>query len=97
MVGLAKQHPSLIISQDKLNGDRFLLGVQNGVVDLRTGDLRPEAQEDLRRTFVTRLLEAGIDLNTTRQLAGHSDIKTTARYDLRDQKAQKRAVQMLTF
>lgn len=39
---------------------------------------------DLRRTFVTQLLEAGIDINTARQLAGHNDIQTTARYDLRD-------------
>jgi len=50
---------------------------------------------DLRRTFVTQLLEAGVDINTTRQLAGHSDIQTTARYDLRDVKSQKRAMQQL--
>jgi len=41
---------------------------------------------DFRRTFVTRLLESGIDINTIRQLAKHSDIQTTARYDLRDKK-----------
>jgi len=50
---------------------------------------------DLRRTFVTKLLEAGVDINTTRQLAGHTDIQTTARYDLRDEKSQKRAMQQL--
>jgi len=50
---------------------------------------------DLRRTFVTQLLEAGIDINTTRQLAGHTDIQTTARYDLRDDKSQKRALRQL--
>jgi len=50
---------------------------------------------DLRRTFVTQLLEAGIDINTTRQLAGHTDIQTTARYDLRDDKSQKKAMQRL--
>jgi len=44
---------------------------------------------DLRRTFVTRLLESGIDINTVRQLAGHSDIQTTTRYDLRDTKEQR--------
>ena len=33
---------------------------------------------------MTRLLESGIDINTVRQLAGHTDIQTTARYDLRD-------------
>jgi site-specific recombinase XerD len=56
------------------------------------GKVRPH---DLRRTFVTQLLEAGVDLNITRQLAGHSDIQTTARYDCRDQKSQKKALQQL--
>ncbi|MGY2796136.1 integrase/recombinase XerD [Ewingella americana] len=39
---------------------------------------------DMRRTFITRLLEQGVDINTVRQLAGHSDISTTTRYDYRD-------------
>ncbi|EBF8609270.1 tyrosine-type recombinase/integrase [Salmonella enterica subsp. enterica serovar Nagoya] len=38
---------------------------------------------DLRRTFITRLLEQGADINIVRQLAGHSDISTTALYDKR--------------
>lgn len=50
---------------------------------------------DLRRTFVTQLLDAGVDINTTRQLVGHADIQTTARYDCRDQKTQQRAVKRL--
>ncbi len=52
---------------------------------------------DFRRTFVTRLLESGIDINTVRQLTGHSDIQTTARYDLRDEKEQKRALRISSF
>ncbi len=52
---------------------------------------------DFRRTFVTRLLELGIDINTVRQLAGHSDIQTTARYDLRDKKEQKRVMKQMAF
>lgn len=38
---------------------------------------------DLRRTFITQLLEQGTDLNVVRQLAGHADIATTTRYDYR--------------
>jgi site-specific recombinase XerD len=57
--------------------------------------LSPLRPHDLRRTFVTQLLDAGVDLNTTRQLAGHSDMQTTARYDMRDLKTQKKAIQQL--
>lgn len=38
---------------------------------------------DMRRTFITRLLEQGTDINTIRLLAGHSDISTTTCYDYR--------------
>ncbi|HEA0261614.1 TPA: site-specific integrase [Salmonella enterica] len=40
---------------------------------------------DMRRTFITRLLEQSVDINTVRQLAGHSDISTTTRYDYRNE------------
>ena len=66
--------------------------VQQRAEQAQIGNVRPH---DLRRTFVTQLLEAGVDLNTTRQLAGHQDIQTTARYDFRSEKAQKKAVQQL--
>ena len=37
---------------------------------------------DLRRSFASRQLDAGADLHDVSPLMGHSDIKTTARYDL---------------
>ncbi|EII4816978.1 tyrosine-type recombinase/integrase [Salmonella enterica] len=46
---------------------------------------------DIRRTFITRLLEQDVDINTVRQLAGHSDISTTTRYDCRGDKVKVRA------
>jgi len=52
---------------------------------------------DLRRTFITHLLEQGVDLNTVRQLAGHSDVSTTVRYDKRDEAWQKQASQGIQF
>ncbi|EKN6001684.1 site-specific integrase [Yersinia enterocolitica] len=50
---------------------------------------------DLRRTFITQLLEQGADINTVRQLAGHSDISTTIRYDHRGDEAKVMASQRL--
>ncbi len=58
-------------------------------------ELQPFTPHDLRRTFITRLLEQGADINIVRQLAGHSDISTTALYDRRSSEIQMMASQQL--
>lgn len=54
--------------------------VQQRAVAAGLGKLTPH---DLRRTYITSLLDANVDINIVRQLVGHRDIKTTARYDYR--------------
>ncbi len=39
---------------------------------------------DCRRTFATRMLDAGVDLITVQRLMGHASPDTTAQYDRRD-------------
>jgi len=50
---------------------------------------------DFRRTFITELLSAGVDVLTTSRLAGHSDPATTQKYDHRGEDAKRKAVQLL--
>ncbi len=64
------------------------------IVGKRTNQARIDrcSPHDLRRTFVIRLLEQGVDLNTVGQLAGHQSVQTTARYDRRGDKVRARAM-----
>ena len=48
---------------------------------------------DLRHTFATRMIEAGIDLPTLKDIMGHKDIRTTMRYVHVTQEHQHRAME----
>lgn len=50
MLVQARKANGVPISVKELDRDPLLLGVENGVVDLRTGELRPDARED----FITK-------------------------------------------
>ena len=71
-------------------------GVRDALVErVKAASTDPLAPHDFRRTFISDLLEAGEDLSVAQKMAGHADIRTTAKYDHRGERAKEKAASKL--
>lgn len=77
-----------------VSSDTLYRLVKDKLIDIGISGASPH---DLRRTFITRLLEQNVDINTVRQMAGHADISTTTIYDKRGDAFMREAASALNY
>ena len=80
------------ITIHRMTDQAVLIAINKRAIQGRVAELSPH---DLRRSFITHLLDAGADALSVQKLAGHANTQTTLRYDRRDEKAKRKAVDLL--
>jgi site-specific recombinase XerD len=109
--GAADAMTAWLLTRGNADGPLFCPITQTGHVEIRPmtdqavyailrsravkAQVRHFSPHDLRRSCVSDLLDAGVDISVVQQFVGHANVTTTARYDRRGEHAKKRAAKTL--
>lgn len=90
---------ALLVRSDAATGEPVRMSSQGVYMRLRVIAARAGvprfAPHDLRRTYISTLLDAQADIGSVALLAGHESVDTTARYDRRGERARREAADRL--
>jgi integrase len=90
-----KRHSKLLFPSKRREGGRVLDLKKGFKKAVKLAGLPTIRFHDLRHTFATRLVQAGVDIITVQHLLGHARISMTARYAHSPDQARVAAVERL--
>jgi integrase len=91
----AKTAPAALIFPSPISGRKFTNVKKAWKGILENAQIENFRWHDMRHDFASQLVMKGVDLNTVREIMGHSDMQTTMRYAHLSPNVKSEAVELL--